>query len=577
MFVIGGALLAQARAFARYTWMVGGGIAALAIVVATRLAVGDAPLRLFVAGRLDWPVGYAPGMAGMSLFGMFVLLGTSCAAQQRWELRRRTSAVVASAAALAGAGACAATALLAQSRGTIPAVLVAIVVTLVALPNRSAWLLRFASIAGALLVVRERLAQPFRAQFDLRQAPFTDGANPDALLQAAVESARAAGQATVVAAIVAGLAGALLVPVSSWLREQIVALEDRAGFALAVPIAVLVAALGGTLLLVGGSQDSSPRGWIADQWEGCRNPPDVAGDAGSSSSYFANTGTGRCDYYSVALRSAKTRPVLGLGAGNFRGEYVRERSTREEPRVVHSLPLQLLAELGLVGFGLGVAVLGCVLVAATRFVRSGPARDATFAGAIGALAYWLTHASIDWLWQLPAVSLPAIALAGGLVACVSAPQGAVVRPVAWPLAAGVVIAAIALVLPVTMADSRLRTARDPALRDSDVGAAIQAALDAQSFDPTWAEPAIVEATLRATAGQRVEAADAARRAVRLEPDNWSVQLRASGLIGLDDSMEGLEAFKTARRLNPQLPATFDQDTADDRAATPPDSVQNPDS
>jgi hypothetical protein len=42
-------------------------------------------------------------------------------------------------------------------------------------------------------------------------------------------------------------------------------------------------------------------------------------------------------------------------------------------------------------------------------------------------------------------------------------------------------------------------------------------------------------------------------------------------------MEGLEAFKTARRLNPQLPATFDQDTADDRAATPPDSVQNPDS
>ncbi len=33
----------------------------------------------------------------------------------------------------------------------------------------------------------------------------------------------------------------------------------------------------------------------------------------------------------------------------------------------------------------------------------------------GALV-WLIHASIDWDWQLPAVTLPAVVLAGALIA-----------------------------------------------------------------------------------------------------------------------------------------------------------------
>ena len=38
---------------------------------------------------------------------------------------------------------------------------------------------------------------------------------------------------------------------------------------------------------------------------------------------------------------------------------------------------------------------------------------------------WLLHASIDWDWQLPAVTLPAIVLAGGLLAASErAPAGA---------------------------------------------------------------------------------------------------------------------------------------------------------
>ncbi len=575
-FVIGGALLSSARAYARYAWMAGAAISLVAIAAALRIAASDRPLRAFVAGRLDWPIGYAPGLAGMCLLGMLLLLGAGCAAQQR--ARRRDAAIdlVASALALGGAGACLSVALLAQSRGTVPAFALALVVALVATPNRTAWLVRFGATALAVALAAPRLGEPYRAMFDLRQAPFTEGADADALLAAAEAAAHDAGRTVLVELAALAVVGAAAVPTTRWLEDRVGDLEQRLGMSIAVPLVVLVAAIGGTLALATAGDDGSPVGWAREQWRGCVDPPDTTGDPGSARSYFANAGTGRCDYYRVAFGAVREHPVAGLGAGNFRGEYVRERRTAEEPRVVHSLPLQLLAELGIVGAALGATVLGCVVVASTRFVRSGAARDATFAGAVAALAYWAAHASIDWLWQLPAVSLPAMLLGGGLVACVSPPQGRVPRSVSGPIAAGVAIAALALVLPVTMADARLRTARDAELQERDPGAAIEAARSAQDADPTWAEPAITEGILWAAQGEDANAAAAARRAVELEPRNWSVQLRASGLLGLEDRAEGFAAYEQARELNPLLDETVDAEAIDARAATEPDTLQNPD-
>ncbi|MCW2922023.1 MAG: hypothetical protein JWL76_1897 [Thermoleophilia bacterium] len=570
-FLLGGVVLASARSYARFAMLTGVGIALVGLASLARM-LGDAPLEGFVAGRLDWPIGYAPGMAGMSLFAMFLLLGVSVASEQRWLARRHALDLAASGLALGGAGMCAAIALLAQSRGTVPAVLVGIVVALVATPRRSTWLLRLGAIVLALVAVLHKLTAPFQTQFDLRQAPFTEGADAGALLRGAESAAHGAALATVLVAVALVAIGAALVPLGGWVTHRVGELEARAGVALAVPLAIVVVAIVATTLLVGGG-----RTWISDQWDGCVHPPERVNDPGSGTSYFANAGTGRCDYYSVALRSVPKHPLLGLGAGNFRGEYVRERSTAEEPRVVHSLPLQLLAELGIVGAALGVAVLSCVVLAARRFVRSGPSRDATFAGAIGALGYWTAHASIDWLWQLPATSLPALALAGGLVACVSAQQRQIRASTAAPFAAAALLVCVALVLPVAMADSALRRARDPKLQESNRAAAITAARDAQSYDPTWADPAITEGTLQFAAGRRDLAADAGRRAVRLEPRSWSVQYRASGLIGLDDTAEGLAAFQAARRLNPQLPADVtEDDDAEQDSGTDPDALQNPD-
>ena len=81
-------------------------------------------------------------------------------------------------------------------------------------------------------------------------------------------------------------------------------------------------------------------------------------------------------------------------------------------RDVHSLELEQLAELGLVGLLALAAFLAGVLLAARTALRRDPAAAA---GAAAAALVWLLHASIDWDWQLPAVSLPALVLAGALV------------------------------------------------------------------------------------------------------------------------------------------------------------------
>lgn len=130
----------------------------------------------------------------------------------------------------------------------------------------------------------------------------------------------------------------------------------------------------------------------------------------------------RYDYWDVALRAVGDDPLRGLGAAGFRVEWLRERPVAESALEVHSLPLEMAVELGLPGL-LGFALLvASVAVAGARALR----RDPILApGAAAAATVWLLHATIDWDWQLPAVTIPALAMAGGLIAASEAadPEG----------------------------------------------------------------------------------------------------------------------------------------------------------
>ncbi|HET9101951.1 MAG TPA: hypothetical protein VFN55_01255, partial [Solirubrobacteraceae bacterium] len=79
----------------------------------------------------------------------------------------------------------------------------------------------------------------------------------------------------------------------------------------------------------------------------------------------------------------------------------------------HSLELQTLAELGVVGLALLAVFLAGVALAARDALRRAPAAAA---GAVAAVTAYFAHSPLDWDWQMPAVTLIAIVLIGALVA-----------------------------------------------------------------------------------------------------------------------------------------------------------------
>jgi O-antigen ligase len=107
-------------------------------------------------------------------------------------------------------------------------------------------------------------------------------------------------------------------------------------------------------------------------------------------------GNGRAQLWDVAWRVARDHPIAGVGIGNFvavERDYVREAKPlrfsdliAEQPHVVHNEYLQTLAETGVVGLVLLVALivglLRTFLLAAKRFDELGDGAMATLARAL---------------------------------------------------------------------------------------------------------------------------------------------------------------------------------------------------
>jgi hypothetical protein len=137
--------------------------------------------------------------------------------------------------------------------------------------------------------------------------------------------------------------------------------------------------------------------------------PTLANGASRLTSLSSN----RYAYWGVAMRGFESEPVRGLGAGGWAVEWLRYRKINTFAQDAHSLPLQTLAELGVVGLALLVAFFGGVGLVARSAHRTAPALAA---GPIAGLVAYAVHSPLDWDWQMPAVTLLAMILAGMLLA-----------------------------------------------------------------------------------------------------------------------------------------------------------------
>lgn len=209
---------------------------------------------------------------------------------------------------------------------------------------------------------------------------------------------------------------------------------------------------------------------------------------------FVVGGHERDHYWRAAAREAEAHPVLGGGAGTFVDWWVRERDVPQQTEEAHSLYVETLAELGPLGLALVLAVFAIPLATARR--------PELAAG----VAVYAVGVTVDFDWELAAVTVPAIVIAALAVTDV--------RP--RPLRARVVVpAAAALAVAGLLAyagNSRLSAAQAAAQRGDFVTAEsdARAALRWQPYSP---QPWLV-------IGDVTHSARAYRRAVALDPADW---------------------------------------------------------
>ena len=342
----------------------------------------DLDASVTAGGRLEQPLTYWNATGALAAVGLVLCVRMAGDPRRKPGLR---------AAAAGGAVPLSAGVYLSFSRGALAALAVALVVLLALAPAGRAQARALATtlVPGAAAAVLAGALPAVRA---------LDGGDG---------SRRVQGLAMLLALAVLAAAAALLTLRASRSAEPNVRLP------LARRTAVL--ALVGALLLGGALAAAA----LEAQPES-RSPA-----FGASASRLGSVDSNRYAYWRVALGTFADHPLQGIGSGAFVVDWLQERDVLDPTREPHSLYLGTLAELGLVGLAALLAFLGGVAVAARRLWRADPGLAA---GPIAGLAVWAVHAGLDWDWEMPAVTLVALALAMALVAWSEQPEATPEEP-----------------------------------------------------------------------------------------------------------------------------------------------------
>jgi O-antigen ligase len=408
------------------------------------------------------------------------------------------------------------------SRGALVALVVGAIVQIAA-DARRARLLATGLVVGLPAALGVLLASRYHALT-------TPG---DSLTTAQREGRELAAILVVLAVVAAAAAVALHV------ADRRLPVSDRSG-RLLVGVVAAVALLGaiGVLVAAGG-----PVAAVERAADGFRESP-PAGDGDLQRRLLSASGNGRSEYWRVAGVMVREEPLLGGGAGSFEAHWFRDRSVAFHARDAHNLYLETLAELGPVGLALLLGTLALPLLAlpsARRFAYA-PA-------AVGAFAAYVVHAGVDWDWEVPAVTVPAVFCAAVLLARSrpDEPPWLTGRRRGLTLALLAPLAAVALVAHV---GNRAAAASIAATEAGDPARGLTEAKRAITWAP-WSEEAW---QLRGEAELELGDENAARRSLRhaldRNPESWSAWF---DLAVASRGQERDRALDRAAALNPLSP------------------------
>lgn len=453
-----------------------------------------------VQSRLRYPVGYWNALAGLTAIGLpLVIWGATSA---RSTLLRGLAAATVPTMAL--------TIYFTYSRAGVVAGAIALL-AFVALSERRLELVPPLTAIGAIsgLVVWQAS----------RRSSLTNAlGDPTAISQGNEMLIAVAVGAVICGVVVAGLRQAEI-----WgLAPRIPAVPRH----LAMTITAVVAVSGvAAFVALGGA------GAVADGFDEFKQP---AGVSATSTRLASVAGNGRWEYWSVAVDAAGTAPLTGIGPGTYELWWNQHRESNSVIRDAHSLFVETLGELGIVGLVLIAGLVGFVLVVGVaRAVRADGGRRRELAAMTAAALAFAVAAGLDWLWELAVIPVAFLFVAAAVLtarpdedqATVVASAGERPQPrrsgrnLARVAGAAIATGAILVIAVPTLAAERLSDSQAD-FDDGDFVSALSKAESAAALEPYSAAPRMLEARSYEALGKYSEAAIAAREATERESTNW---------------------------------------------------------
>jgi O-Antigen ligase len=498
--------------------------AVIGVVTIITLATGtDVNSYVHSDATLRYPIGYRNAEACFMLICLWPTIVLAAEGDLPWQLR---------ALAIGAATMLLELVVLAESRGSLPAAVIALVAFLVLSPRR----LRAATyLALATLPVLPALP----TLLDV----FQHGHGGPGLVPFLRDASRAITFTTIASVALAGVCIRGIEFRLNLGRERIQLISRVAAVA-----AIAVAVVGGSAFLI---MKGGPVKFLDQRvTEFGQGTPDLRSQGAR---FGVNVGTNRGDFWRVALDEGSDHPLKGGGAGSFATVYLQERESDDSPRDPHSVELLMFSELGIVGLLLFGTFAVSSTVSAVRSRRLGPSAAALVAGSLASGAYWLMHSSYDWFLFYPGLTAPALFLVGAAAAPgifdTKPPRSLRWR---WPAVAVLVVAAVGAA-PLFLSSRYSDDALDE--YPADPGAAISDLDRAADLNPWDPAPLLTKGLIELRLGQRSQAVGAFHDALDRQPQNYAGHYFLARALAPTDLGAARAEASEAVRLNPLDPLT----------------------
>jgi tetratricopeptide (TPR) repeat protein len=531
----------------RWPSLLGGVIVACVVICGYALVTKVFPGALSAAevyARLRKPYGYwnAVGLTG-------ALAGPACL----WLGARRSGHAALNALAYPALGLLLVTLLLAYSRGSLLALGVGCAVWFAIVPLR----LRAVAVLGTSAVGAGLVAL---------WAFGSDALSKDRVpLHQRAVAGHELGLVLVAMALLLLVAG-LAIGFALARRAPSHATRRRVGAGLLVALGLVpVVLLAGLALSSHGLGGSISKGWkdLTD--------PNASVAVSNAPDRLTAVGSVRAQYWKEALQIFRAHEAVGVGAGGYATARLRHRRDAVlQVRHAHGYAVQTLADLGLVGAAVSLALLAAWLAATGRTLQLwGPGRARPWspervgmATAATIVVVFGAHSLVDWTWFVPGNAMLALLCAGWV-----AGRGPVDEPVAparrrsveWRAGLAVAVAAVAVVAAWTAwQPERAANRSDDALAAAEArqfASARERAAQAHSIDPVAIDPLLTRAAIEQLGGHTDAARATLAQAVRNQPANPASWLALAQFeIDHGRRQPALDALGSALYLDPRSPS-----------------------